>query len=65
MANEDNFFDKARRMLLRTFGVGSSKDGLAASVGPDGQMIPPTPAEIEAKQKIKQQEDPFGTLHSI
>lgn len=53
MATEDNFFEKARRVLLRAIGVGGSKGCSSASDGGAGNFEPVTAEEIEAKQKIK------------
>lgn len=55
MAQEDNFFEKARRVLLRAMGVGANK-GLAGgrdSISDGNHPVPVSAAEIEAKQKIK------------
>ncbi|CAM9714646.1 unnamed protein product [Choristocarpus tenellus] len=52
MMLEDNFFDKARKMILKAFGVGPAglREGSTSSGAGGG---PATAAEIEAKQKIK------------
>lgn len=54
--SEDNFFEKARRCVLRAIGVGATKsltgagvDGVAA----DATLFPASADDIEAKHKIK------------
>lgn len=52
MEHEDNFFEKARRVVLRAMGVGGNKRRSAASSS-HGSLLPISAEEIEAKQKIK------------
>lgn len=52
MEHEDNFFEKARRVVLRAMGVGSNKRRSAASSS-HGSLVPLSAEELEAKQKIK------------
>lgn len=54
MAHEENFFEKARRVLLRAVGVAPGKGGAGGdSTADGGHLVASSAAEIEAKHKIK------------